>query len=160
MVARAGEGGRRGGSADNRRSGIMSVPREAILGRIREALRDVPQGERPEDVAIDRSYRMADPSPRDELIEHFIDRVSEYKAAVRKVAPADLPQAIAEACAACGVKRLAVPADLPSEWVPSGVEVLREPGLTHGQLDGSDGVLTSCALGIAQTGTIVLDSGP
>ena len=53
-----------------------------------------------------------------------------------------------------------MPADLPHAWIPAGVEMLREPGLTNDQLDGSDGVLTACALGIAQTGTIVLDSGP
>jgi L-lactate dehydrogenase complex protein LldG len=40
------------------------------------------------------------------------------------------------------------------------VELLRDTGLTNAQLDESDGVLTGCALGIAQTGTIVLDSGP
>jgi L-lactate dehydrogenase complex protein LldG len=131
-----------------------------MLGKIREALRDVPKKERSEDVAIDRSYRSADPSPRAELVEHFIDRVTEYRAAVRKLAPADLPRAIAEACAARGVKRLVVPADLPVAWIPVGVAALREPGLTNDQLERSDGVLTACALGIAHTGTIVLDSGP
>jgi L-lactate dehydrogenase complex protein LldG len=40
------------------------------------------------------------------------------------------------------------------------VTLLRDPGLTVAQLDGCDGVLTACALGIAQTGTIVLDGGP
>jgi L-lactate dehydrogenase complex protein LldG len=43
-----------------------------------------------------------------------------------------------------------------------GVETLRDaarPRLTKEELDGSDGVLTGCALGMAQTGTIVLDSG-
>ena len=33
-------------------------------------------------------------------------------------------------------------------------------GLTNDQLEQSDGVLTACALGIAQTGTLVLDRGP
>jgi L-lactate dehydrogenase complex protein LldG len=37
---------------------------------------------------------------------------------------------------------------------------LRDPGLTNDQLEQSDGVLTACALGIAQTGTVVLDCGP
>ena len=32
------------------------------------------------------------------------------------------------------------------------------PRLTNEELDGSDGVLSGCALGIAQTGTIVVDS--
>jgi L-lactate dehydrogenase complex protein LldG len=42
------------------------------------------------------------------------------------------------------------------------VEALRdgaEDPLSVGLLDGSDGVLTGCALGIAQTGTIALDAG-
>jgi L-lactate dehydrogenase complex protein LldG len=45
-------------------------------------------------------------------------------------------------------------------WAPSGVTLLREPGLSNDVLEHSDGVLTAAALGIAQTGTIVLDSGP
>jgi L-lactate dehydrogenase complex protein LldG len=73
-----------------------------------------------------------------------------------------LPAAIEEALARRGVKRLVIPPYLPKEWVPDGVEALRDaarPRLTNEELDGSDGVLTGCALGIAQTGTIVLDSG-
>ena len=35
----------------------------------------------------------------------------------------------------------------------------RDEGLDDQQLDTSDGVLTGCALAIAQTGTIVLDAG-
>ena len=77
-----------------------------------------------------------------------------------KVASAELPSAIAGACAARGVHQLVVPADLPSDWLPNGVSLLREPGLTNDQLEKSDGVLTACALGIAQTGTIALDCGP
>ena len=123
----------------------MSAAREAMLGKIHEALRDVPRSERPVDVAIDRSYRMVDPSPRAELVEHFIDRVSEYKAAVSKVRPADLPRAIAEACEESGLKRLVVPADLPEDWIPAGVTALREPGLTNDQLERSEsGPLRRC----------------
>src|SRR5262249_46827621 len=65
-----------------------------------------------------------------------------------------------EACAARGVKTLAVPADLPPGWAPEEVTLLRDPGLTVAQLDAADGVLTACALGVAQTGTLVLDGGP
>jgi L-lactate dehydrogenase complex protein LldG len=39
------------------------------------------------------------------------------------------------------------------------VPLLDEPPLTVEQLDGCDGVITSCALAIAATGTIVLDGG-
>jgi L-lactate dehydrogenase complex protein LldG len=52
---------------------------------------------------------------------------------------------------------------LPEGCNPSGIETLRdEVGqvLTAETLDASDGALTGCALGIAQTGTIALDAGP
>ena len=138
----------------------MNDARESMLAKIREALRDVPSSERAGDVAIDRAYRTEDSASRSERIHLFIERVREYKAAVHTIAPGDLPRAIADACRTRGVKRLVVPADLPPEWEPPGVALLREPGLTNDDLESSDGVLTASALGIAQTGTIVLDSGP
>ena len=147
-------------SAGKNGSVSPSSAREAVLGRIRSALADVPASETPDDVPVARAYRTADPSPREELLERFVERVSEYKAVVRRVADRDLPAAIAGACAARGVRSLAVPPDLPAGWAPEGVTLLRDPGLTVAQLDGCDGVLTACALGIAQTGTIVLDGGP
>jgi L-lactate dehydrogenase complex protein LldG len=138
----------------------MSSARDEVLRRIQAALRDVPASERPEDVSVERSYQRTSTATRAALVAQFTKRVAEYRAAVRHVAPADLPSAIAAACAARGVRRLVVPTDLPDAWAPDGVELLRDAGLTNAQLDASDGVLTGCALGIAQTGTIVLDSGP
>lgn len=147
--------------ADGDAPGPAGPPaREAVLARVRAALRDVPAGERPGDVPVPRDYRTADPAPRARLVERFVERVSEYKAVVRCVPAADLPRAIAAACAARGVGSLAVPPDLPPGWAPDGVTLLRDPGLTVAQLDGCDGVLTACAVAIAQTGTVVLDGGP
>jgi L-lactate dehydrogenase complex protein LldG len=48
------------------------------------------------------------------------------------------------------------PAGLPAEWLIDGVEWLHEP-LSIEELDQADGVLTGCAVAIADTGTIVLD---
>ncbi len=136
--------------------------RDVILGRIRMALADVAAvapdaAESP----IPRAYRRVDEAPREEIIAQFIERVSDYKATVHETTAADLPRAITAAIARRGVQRLAIPADLPDNWLPAGITLLRdEPPLTYDALDGSDGVLTACALGIAQTGTIVLDAGP
>lgn len=138
---------------------MTTTAKDAILSRVRAALADVPAAETPADVPLPRQYRTTDPSPRTHLIEQFIDRVAEYKAAIRRVPASGLSQAIAAACALRGVKRLVVPADLPAGWAPEGVTLVTDPGLTIDQLEASDGVLTACALGIAQTGTIVLDSG-
>ena len=137
----------------------MSGARDVILGRIRTALRDVPQSETPAEVAVARSYRTRSDAPHEELVDQFAERVAEYKAIVRRVTADELPDAIAAACAARGVGRLVVPNDIPREWLPASVEALFDEGLSYAQLDAADGVLTGCAIGIAQTGTIVLDSG-
>lgn len=138
----------------------MTTSRDEILRRIRAALRDVPAAEQPADVLVTRDYRQTGAPAGPELIERFAGRVAEYKAAVWRVAAASLPGAIAQACARRGVRRLVVPPDLPAEWVPAGVELLRDEELSNEQLDAADGVLTGCALGVAQTGTIILDGGP
>ena len=140
----------------------MTSAKEEILRRIRRATHDVPEEERPEDVPVERGYRKEDDSPREELVERFAERVAEYEATVRRVNEDGLPEAIAEACRSRGVRRLVIPPGLPKEWIPEGIETLRDaarPRLTKGELDESDGALTGCSLGIAQTGTIVLDAG-
>ena len=138
----------------------MSQAREAVLAKIRSALGDLEPSE-PLDLSnIPRDYRTEDGQSHSRHVDLFVERVREYKASVRRVEPSELPRAIAQACAARGVKRLVAPADLPDGWAPPDVALLREPGLSTNDLDSSDGVLTACALGIAQTGTIVLDSGP
>lgn len=143
----------------NQRTNQPTTAREVILQRIRAALADV-AADAPEP-AIPRAYRQADAAPRDEIIARFIERVGEYKATVRETTAAELPQAIAAAVSRQGVRRLVVPVGLPEAWLPAGVILLRdEPPLAKEALDSSDGVLTACALGIAQTGTIVLDAGP
>jgi L-lactate dehydrogenase complex protein LldG len=136
------------------------VARDEILKRIRAALGDVPRGETPEMVAVPRDYRMADAVPHARQVEQFVERVAEYRAVIQTVSPGALPDAIAAAVARRGVRTLVVPADLPDAWVPADVRVLRDVKLTNEQIESSDGVLTAAALGIAETGTIVLDGGP
>ncbi len=135
--------------------------RAEILRRVREALRDIPPDETPEQVPIPRDYLTSDPHQLEaHRIASFVERVAEYRATVHRVDPDDLAAAIASACERRGVRRLVVPSDMPQAWIPAGVISLRDPRLAHEQLNGSDGVLTGCALGVAQTGTIILDGGP
>jgi L-lactate dehydrogenase complex protein LldG len=140
---------------------LVTSAREEILWRIRRATRDV-EDERPEDVPVERGYREKDDAPRDEIVTRFAQRTAEYEATIHRVSESDLLVAIAEALERRGVRRLVVPPGLPGEWIPEGVETLHDAPrhrLTKEELDESDGVLTGCALGIAQTGTIVLDAG-
>ena len=135
--------------------------RTAILARIRGSLRDVPKGEGDTLAAIPRDYLEVDESPRPEILHRFVERVEEYRAIVRRVTPGTLSAAIASSLRLRGVRRLAVPADLPEGWIASdaGVTLVVDRDLSHHDLESTDGVLTGCALGIAQTGTIVLDAG-
>lgn len=144
----------------------MSTGRERILQRIQTALDDGTPVSEPRllpevNQAVVRSYRQRAEAPRDDIITRFIERVTEYKAHVQRVAESQLTAAIATALEQRTIQRLVVPADLPAAWLPATITILRDSGdLSHETLDSSQGVLTGCALGIAQTGTIVLDHGP
>lgn len=140
----------------------MSNAKDIILSRIRHATRDVPRDERPEDIAIERGYRKEDQDSQEEIVDRFAEYVAEYEATVHRVSEDELPKAIKETLERRGVEKLVVPAGLPEDWLPENRELLRddpEAPLGNDDLDDSDGVLTGCALGIAQTGTIVLDAG-
>src|SRR6266568_4595505 len=125
----------------------MGTAREEVLALVQEALRDVPVTECPEDLPAARERRAADDGGPERRVARFAERVADDRGNVRLVARADLPAAVAEALRARGARRVIVPPDLPAEWRPAGAELL------------ADGVLTGCVLGIAETGTIVLDGG-
>ena len=123
--------------------------REAVLSRIRTALG--PSVAVPD---VPRDYRQAGEVGGD-VVSLFCSRAAEYKATVRRLSADDLPGVVSEMCRG---RRIAVPSGGPD--VLSGVEVVVDhPPLSPQALDGIDGVLTGCALAIAETGTIVLDAG-
>ncbi len=129
--------------------------RDVILARVAEGLRDVPTGELADDIDVPRDYFR---TVEGDAVERFIERISAYKTTVKRVAPADLAQRSAEQLRSRGLGRIAIPPDLPDEWLPSGVKLLSS-ALDVQALDAVDGALTGCALAIAETGTIVLDGG-
>jgi L-lactate dehydrogenase complex protein LldG len=92
-------------------------------------------------------------------VSRFAARVAEYRADVRHVIARELSDAIEAALRARGVRRLVAPADVPEAWLPASIQVLLDERLSAEALGAVDGVLTGCALGIAETGTIVLDGG-
>jgi L-lactate dehydrogenase complex protein LldG len=97
-------------------------------------------------------------------VELFAERAAEYRANVVRVADdaAAVAAAVADACARHGARRLIVPDGLDDAWLPSAAEPLRDGAsapLDVATLAAADGVVTTCAAAIAQTGTIVLDAG-
>ncbi|MCT2588226.1 LutC/YkgG family protein [Actinophytocola gossypii] len=133
----------------------MADARDVVLGRIRAALAD-----RPTAAPVPRDYDTS----RDvqDVVGLFAERAADYRAVVRRVRPRELAEEIDVSLRARGARRMAAPDDLPAWWrIGEVVWSLDEPGhpLSIRALDRSDGVLTGCAVAIAETGTVVLDAG-
>ena len=130
--------------------------RDAVMGRIRAAL-----GDGPAPVEVPRDYERA-LSPDVDILELFVERVSDYRATVHRTTATSLPEAIATVLAARGAARIVVPAGLSRALLGrSGpAATVDDPPLSYADLDALDGVVTGCAIAIAETGTIVLDAGP
>lgn len=137
----------------------MSAAREAVLGRIRHALAGVPDDEAPGDVAVERGYRHEAGPDAPATLDLFDERVSDYRATVHRCGPDDVATVVAQVCAEEEARTLIVPADLDAAWRPDELDVVEDAGQSHVELDGIDGVVTGCAVAVAETGTIVLDGG-
>lgn len=128
--------------------------REVILGRISAALDGAERTPAAE-------YRYGAVAAVEDLAGLFVERVEDYRAVVERVDPGLVPTAVGRAVA--GSAHIVVPPALPQEWLSSlgDVEAVADDGnLAPDELDRMDGVVTAAALGIAETGTIVLDHGP
>jgi L-lactate dehydrogenase complex protein LldG len=113
--------------------------RDEVLGRVRSAL-----GEAPAVPEVPRDYH--GPGAAEVDVDLFCERVADYKATVHRVAAADVARAVGEVLAGHGAERVA-----------GTIEGFEDASLGARDLDALDGVVTGCALGIAETGTIVLD---
>lgn len=132
---------------------MSSDARAVMLTRIRTALSD-----RPTAAPVPRDYdRTRDVG---DVIDLLAERVADYRAAVHRVTPDRLGVWIDALLDARGAQRIAVPTDVPQDWLNEDLTWLVDsPPLSIETLDGCDGVLTGCAVAIAETGTIVLDAG-
>ncbi len=119
--------------------------REEILTKVRATIADAPE------TAIPRQYR----TTTDDGLETFLDRLAHYDATTHVIDETDLEAALS---AALGTRKRVI---VPDAWIDAVEDPLHDdPPLTHDQIDSAEGVLTTCAIAIAQTGTIVLDAGP
>ena len=131
--------------------------REEILRRVRSALVTAsdsrsphPNGGHPvrRDFVHDRQLP--------DRLGMFVERVEDYKATVIRTNLDGVAAAVAQCLA--GARSVVVPVGFNTSWVPDGVDTVQdEPVLRADQLDAVDAVVTLAAVGIAVTGTIVLD---
>jgi L-lactate dehydrogenase complex protein LldG len=107
---------------------------------------------------VPRAYRGPGAIESDGVVDRFCERVAEYRATVTRLRAADLADTVARLCERRGARRIAVPPGGPDRLARVEL-VVDDPPLSPQALDALDGVLTGCALAIAETGTIVLDGG-
>ncbi|MHA7860574.1 LutC/YkgG family protein [Tessaracoccus sp. Y36] len=136
--------------------------REEVLQRIRRATQDVTETDPMVDVPVDWVYGR--PLGTKDVIADFVEKVEDYKAAVRRCVPDGAAAMIVEALEALDTKSIVVPAGFPEAWVAAlrhaGFALHRDdPQLTHAELNAIDAVVTTAAVGMADSGTIALDHG-
>jgi L-lactate utilization protein LutC len=125
----------------------LVTARDEILGRVRAALADAPE------VPVAAVLRRTTDS-RVDVVALFCERVADYRAVVERCTTSEVAARIRAALPEGA--RVVVPPDLDLD-VPGAVP---DDGLSAADLDALDAVLTRARLGIAETGTIVLDHGP
>ena len=158
--------------------------RDQILARIRAAVGDTPWPD------VDAAYRELPrhylrAHHDQDIVALFAERAADYRAVVERLPAAGVPAAVARILGdrdqaqnsqqsqesheaqesheqQMSLKAgFAVPEGFPAEWIPDGITVVRDdPPLSAAELDRLAGVVTGCAVAIAETGTIVLDHGP
>lgn len=121
--------------------------RDEILAAIRAAVRDAPEPD-----LAPRGYRSLT-SPEG-VIDLFARRVEDYRAAVTRCSKAEVVDAVETALE--DAREVVVPTDFP--WQVQGART--DTGLMPSTLNTVDAVVTAATVGIASTGTIVLDHGP
>ncbi|MFC7485685.1 LutC/YkgG family protein [Knoellia sp. CPCC 206453] len=146
--------------------------RAEILANVRSATADItteprlraphghddPRGARPH-----VSVRGTKSLPRGETLDLLAENVADYRATVLRVPEAEVGAAIVGALRAVDASSVVLPTGLDDEWqqaVREAFDVVAESGSTTLVLDSVDAVVTGSAVGIATTGTIVLDHGP
>jgi L-lactate dehydrogenase complex protein LldG len=120
----------------------VSTARDEILHRVRAALDGVaPAGPLPDAPRV---------RPVDDLVQLFVERVEDYRATVTRCAASELAETVDAAVAG---RSVVVPPALGFAVVGSVVD----SGLSAIELDAIGAVVTAARVGIAETGTIVLD---
>ena len=160
----------------------MTAPpsaRAQLLARIRAAITTGAAGD-PVRTDVDAAFAAL---PREYLRAHhdagshdivalFAERAADYRAVVERVPESGLASAVARvltARVAAVPGPFLAPAGLPADWLPAdwliappdGIELAGDtPPRPAAELDRMTGVVTGCAVAIAETGTIILDHGP
>lgn len=122
--------------------------RDTVLGNVRAALRVAPVVEA--DAPIQRA--LADDV---DIVALMVDRLEDYKAVVVD-AQGDPAAAITGIMQARGLLSAVIDPRLDAQLRPYGVQLIEDHGLSARDLDAIPCAITTCAVGVAETGTIMM----
>ncbi len=138
--------------------------RSEILARIRSAIGQDAPALSAEQMwqAIPRSYRQTSPLDAAGRIELFAEQLRDYGAGVYRCGPGQVAATIAEILLHRNRKRMLVSPDIDRAWLlnDNGCIFVDDNALSYAAIEGCDGVLTGCVVGIAGTGTLGLCHEP
>lgn len=134
--------------------------RDVVRGRVRSAMADVAEPDGPVDWAYGR------PTPMPDVVGRFVERVEDYRATVVRCGNDNLLGEVLRGLNETGAHRVVLPPGIDDalrrgiETSPDLSVVVDDGSLTGDDLDRTDAVVTTSVVGIAETGTIVLNHGP
>lgn len=158
--------------------------RDEILTRIQRSFAPAARSSAEDHAAIPRDYVQSGALDQKARLDLFEERLRDYGTEVYRCVTAQLPETIATAMKTAGVSSLVIADDIGPNWLPrsdlggrsfssdinaepdkrtlaperksGGFSFIRDEGLSYEVLDRSEGILTTCAVAIALTGTIIL----
>jgi len=132
------------------------MSRESMLAKIRSALQTpIPQTNEvaPQTVISEEASIV-----HKQLIDLFVERVRDYRAVVLRAKETTVSEQIRTICSERNIRSIVIPSGIPATWIPQEITLRQDDAsLTARELDHFGAVITRCAVGIAETGTIVLD---
>ncbi|MBV8069658.1 MAG: LUD domain-containing protein [Acidobacteriaceae bacterium] len=130
--------------------------REEILEQISRGVGERGPNRASEYASIPREYKVRGTSDPAARVELFLDRLHDYGATVYRCTNAEIAATITRALSLRNKQAIFVAPAFPRRNLPAGFTLLDGASASYSELDQSAGVLTTCAIAIAVTGTIVL----
>lgn len=136
--------------------------KELILRKIRAANRTASNAGRAAEAwnRLPREYTRMGSRGHEAVLELLEDRLRDYDATVVRCGAEVVAEWVGRILGARAVRGMLISEGFPAVWMPKGVDFEVDLGLEPAILDRFEGVLTTSFAAIAETGTIVLQTGP
>lgn len=134
----------------------VSDSRENILTTIRRNLGERDAHYSAEYQHLSREYQIAGKLSSQDRLRLFEERLQDYGTGVYRCSFEQVSTTISQVLGARGIQSILLPKEFPSTFLPQSIKLIYDEGLCYEEIDHSPGVLTTCTVGIALTGTIIL----